>query len=94
MFLTQQEEYDQYRETSEKKIKAYTEENTKLANELNELKDKNSNMEMEIIRLKETAERLENERLENEELLKKKKKTKIEKLMIILVKYRHCKANY
>ena len=50
VFMSQQEEFDQYKETSEKKIKAYTEENTKLQNELNEIKDKNSNMEIEISR--------------------------------------------
>ena len=69
VFLTQQEEYDQYKETSEKKIKAYTEENTKLTNELNELKDKNSSMEIEISRLKEATERLENEKIAYEEII-------------------------
>ena len=44
-FLNQQEEFDQYKETSEKKIKAYTEENSKFLNELNDLKDKYSFME-------------------------------------------------
>ena len=73
-FLNQQEEFDQYKETSEKKIKSYNNENRKLVNELSELKDKNSNMEIEISRLKEKADALENEKKANEELIEKKKR--------------------
>ena len=43
-------------------IKAYTEENSKIANELNDLKDKYSLMENEISRLKDANERLEKEK--------------------------------
>ena len=72
-FLNQQDEIDQYKETSEKKIKTYSEENRKLLDELNELKDKNSNMETEISRLKEMTDTLEKEKRANEELIEKKK---------------------
>ena len=65
--------FERYKETSEKKIKAYTEENTKLQNELNEIKDKNANMEAEISRLKESNERLENEKKINEDFIEEKK---------------------
>ena len=67
VFLSQQEEYEQYKETSEKKMKAYVNENTDLYNQINELKEKNSQMELEIIRLKETTENLEQEKQINEE---------------------------
>ena len=50
VFLSQQDEFEQYKLTSEKKLKIYTEENNKLMNELNSIKDNNSNMETEISR--------------------------------------------
>ena len=69
VFLSQQEEFDEYKEKNEKKIKEYTEENTKLQTELNEIKNKNSNMEIEMSRLKEKYERLENKKKVNKDFI-------------------------
>ena len=40
VFLAQQEEFELYKETTEKKLKAYTSDNNNLYNEIKELKDK------------------------------------------------------
>ena len=80
VFLSQQEEYEQYKETSEKKMKAYVNENTDLYNQINELKEKNSQMESEIIRLKETTENLEQEKQINEEQILENKEEEDKKV--------------
>ena len=76
MLLSQQEEFVQYKETSEKKVKALIEENTELKIELNEIKDKNSKMEIEISRLNENLGRLENEKKINEDFIEEKKENR------------------
>ena len=71
-FLNQQEEFDLYKEESTKKLKQYIDENNTLMNEITNLKDKNSSNELEISRLKESNERLENDKRINEKLLEEK----------------------
>ena len=68
LFITQQEEYDEYKEATEQKIKIFNEDHTKLLEEISELKDKNSNLENEIFRLKELMDKLEKEKTDNEKI--------------------------
>lgn len=70
--MNQQEEFDLYKEESTKKLKQYIDENNTLMNEITNLKDKNSSNELEISRLKESNERLENDKRINEKLLEEK----------------------
>ena len=71
-FLNQQEEFESYKTETAKKIKQYIDENNILLNTNNSYKDKNSNLELELIQLKEANERLENEKRINEKLLEEK----------------------
>ena len=68
LFITQQEEYDEYKEATEQKIKIFNEDHTKLLEEISELRDKNSNLENEIFRLKELMDKLEKEKTDNEKI--------------------------
>ena len=84
-FVNQQEEYEQYKEETTKKIQLYIEENNSLLNETTDLKDKISSMEMDISRLKEIKERLENEKRISEKLLEEnnlKEDNKINELIL------------
>ena len=71
-FLNQSEEFNQYKEESNKKINQYINENNSLMNEISDLKDKNAAKDFELSKLKETNERLENEKRINEKILEEK----------------------
>ena len=71
-FLNQQEDFDSYKVETAKKIDQYIKENDTLLNNLNNYKEMNSNMELELSQLREANERLENEKRLNEKLLEEK----------------------
>ena len=62
VFLSQQEEYELYKETTEKKLKNYASENNELCNQIKELKDKIAQIEADNLKLKERNEYLEKEK--------------------------------
>ena len=65
IYLNKQKEYEQYKVVYENKIKKYMEDNSKLLDQLNEMKYKNLDMEEEISRLKKLIE-LNDKKLENQ----------------------------
>ena len=75
VFLSQQEEFELYKETTQKKLNAYTDDNKDLCNQIKDLKDKISDMEVDNSRLKDKVETLEKEKNMNEKVLEEKKET-------------------
>ena len=73
VFLAQQEEFELYKETTEKKIKAYVSDNNNLSNEIKELKEKINQIESENLKLKEKSENLENEKVISEAKIEENK---------------------
>ena len=67
VFLSQQEEIELYKETTEKKLKQYSSENNNLCEEITKLKEKISQIESDNHRLKEKNEMLEKEKKISEE---------------------------
>ena len=63
ILFSQEEEFDSYKETAEKKIKEYADDNNNLYNEIKELKDKITLTESENIKLKERNDILEKEKI-------------------------------
>lgn len=73
MFLSQQDEYEAYKKSSEEKIKNYSNDIDKLFAETKELKEKNAKLESDLSLKNDKIETLENEkRISEEKLLEKK----------------------
>ena len=72
ILFSQEEEFDSYKETTEKKLKEYADDNNNLYNEIKELKDKLTLTESENIILKERNDILEREKIINEGKIEEK----------------------
>ena len=72
ILFSQEEEFDSYKETTEKKLKEYADDNNNLYKEIKELKDKLTLTESENIILKERNDILEREKIINEGKIEEK----------------------
>ena len=71
IFMNQQEEFDEYKASTEKKLKSYSEENMNLTKQVTELKQKISELEDETSKLRDIKEEFEMEKQMGEEENKK-----------------------
>ena len=71
LFMSQQEEFDEYKATSEKKLKNYSDENMELTKQVSELKQKMTDLEDEASKLRNIKEEFEMEKQMGEEENKK-----------------------